>query len=281
MKLGVVGLLSVVLAPAVCPADFPLPSSLEVGDSWTYSIRWTTSSLDTALTQTLTIRVVERLQIEGQTYFKLNNGVIYRVDEEGRTWWYNTIHGPEKIGWDIWGEEVEVCRGISCWGYIKRYGPYVRKFIQVPEYGVEGWFFMRTGADGELHGLSMVSPYALTYDALLRFSDLGVTELYVFQPDPKGEPRLGHVLFVISPNIGVVYYSLSSYFNDAFSPDIRSFSAGKIATSHIHPGPSARLQTTEWILQDFQQGAPASTAVEDISFGQLKQRIARPVANPP
>ena len=79
----VVGLLRcVVIAPTTCPAQgfccppFPLPSALEVGDGWTYSIvdyiggHWSDSKIvgaDTLFTDTQTVSVVERLQLENQT----------------------------------------------------------------------------------------------------------------------------------------------------------------------------------------------------------------------
>lgn len=81
----VVGLLgSVVIDPAVCPAEnsdrfsFPLPLSLAVGDRWTYSIvkthlKYEDSFPDMLSTETLTIRVIESLQVEDQTYFEYRN----------------------------------------------------------------------------------------------------------------------------------------------------------------------------------------------------------------
>ena len=111
---------SVVIAPAICPAEnsdrfsFPLPLSLAIGDRWTYSIvkthlkyeddlKFVGRILDTLSTETLTIRVVESLQIEDRTYFALSDGGLYRVDEEKRTWRYDTEAKSEKIVWDIWG----------------------------------------------------------------------------------------------------------------------------------------------------------------------------------
>ena len=47
--------------------------------------------------------MVESLQIEDRTYFALSDGGLYRVDEEKRTWRYDTEAKSEKIVWDIWG----------------------------------------------------------------------------------------------------------------------------------------------------------------------------------
>ena len=121
----------VLMITTACPAEdtdrffFPLPLSLEVGDRWTYSIvknHWKAEGqpLDTLSTETLTIRVVERLQIEDQTYFALSDGGLYRVDEASRTWRYDTEAKSEKIVWDIWGPKISLAYAVGERSVIER-----------------------------------------------------------------------------------------------------------------------------------------------------------------
>ena len=309
----VVGLLgSVVIAPAVCPAEdsnrfsFPLPSSLAVGDHWTYSIvkthlryeddlKFVGRILDTLSTETLTIRVVESLQIEDRTYFALSDGGLYRVDEEKRTWRYDTEAESEKIVWDIWGPlkrnfyvgqyrsipsiEEPVIDGYACeYECLARYGPFVRR--PHPDFEeVYGWIATidaePVGADAEIVGADTIRadwgienflyfPYIWTYNDVIKFPEWGITELYLFE-------RRRIRTLVVAPNVGVVYYAFTSY-----SPSPR---AGKVGRDYdYYP---VDIEKTEWVLQDMQKGNPESTVVEDISFGALKQRMTRSTSKAP
>ena len=289
----VVGLLgSVIIAPTLCPAEdsdrfsFPLPLSLEVGDHWTYSIvttHWKDEdrSLDTLAIETLTIRVVERLQIEGQPYFALSDGGIYRVDEASRTWRYDTEAKSEKIVWDIWGPQSVVDRKLVIekavvdsyprYGSILRRGPFVLRPIPEPGYeGVYTWI-QTIEADTVRYDLYLGNfiyfPFTLTYADILKYPDWGITELYVFGDKPFFN-------LVVAPKVGVVYYGLSFY---SYSP-----SAGKVGFMNSQPPyPLDYIEKTEWILQDVQKGDPESTVVEDISFGELKQRMTHPASDDP
>ena len=293
----VVGLLGgVVIAPTVCPAEdsdrfsFPLPLSLEVGDHWTYSIvtiRWKNEdrTLDTLSTETLTIRVVERLQIEDQIYFALSDGGIYRVDEASRTWQYDTEAKSEKIVWDIWGPLKEDFHGVSGLPYsviekpvidgyaggvyLSRYGPFVRR--PHPEFEeVDVWIATidadTVGADTIRYdwdiGHFLYFPYVWTYNDVIKFPDWGITELYLFEKDRYMSERSGIMNFVVAPNVGVVYYAFARY----HYADLTLIE---------------KIEKTVWILQGVQKGDPESTVVEDISFGQLKQRMTHPAPNAP
>ena len=299
----VVGLLgSVVIAPAVCPAEdsnrfsFPLPLSLAVGDHWTYSIvkthlryeddlKFVGRILDTLSTETLTIRVVESLQIENRTYFELSDGGLYRVDEEKRTWRYDTEAESEKVVWDIWGPleyktiefplpglsqlepaiERPVIDEYACeYACFSRHGPFVWR--PDPEYE-EGYAWISTIEVGTVRhdsylGYFIYVPFVWSYDDLIKLPDWGITELYVFQDTPYGTEYVPKETLVVAPNVGVVYHASFSYtYNLTLSP--------------------SETKKTEWVLQDMQKGHPESTVVEDISFGALKQRMTRSTSKAP
>ena len=293
---------SVVIAPAVCPAEdsnrfsFPLPLSLAVGDRWIYSIvkthlkyeddlKFVGRILDTLSTETLTIRVVESLQIEDRTYFALSDGGLYRVDEEKRTWRYDTEAKSEKIVWDIWGPledkiielplyrlrqlepviERPVIDGYACeYGCFSRHGPFV--WSPVPEYeGHYAWIStieVDTFRHDSYLGYFIYPPFVWSYDDFIKFPDWGITELYVFRDTPYSSEYVPEETLVVAPNVGVVYYASSSYiYNLTISP--------------------SETKKTEWVLQDMQKGHPESTVVEDISFGALKQRMTRSTSKAP
>ena len=84
--------------PLCCP--FPLPNGLEVGDRWTYW--WDYPHGPDSL-----ITVVASHELGGQTYFEMSNdGGLYRVDDEKRTWKYDTASESEILFWDIWPDFI-------------------------------------------------------------------------------------------------------------------------------------------------------------------------------
>ena len=303
------------------PFSFPLPRSLDVGDRWTYSIvkiHWkaeqdtTTNTFgifDTLSTETLTLCVVERLPMEDQTYFALSDGSLYRVDEASRTWRYDTEAESETIVWDIWGplksnfygglygrypwiEKPVVIDGYACeYECLSRYGPFVLRPIPEPRYeGVYAWIATvdadTVGADTiryedtiryDLYlGNLFRYPYTLRAADLLKLPDWSITELYLFQ-DPLDVSSTR--TFVVAPNVGVVYYAVAKYF---YSTHFDSPSAGKVGfVNEGPPGPLDYIEKTTWLLQDVQKGDPGSSVIEDISWGQLKQRMRRPAPNAP
>ena len=293
---------------------FPLPLSLEVGDRWTYSIvkvHWKAEGLvDTLSTETLTIRVVERLPLADQTYFALSDGSLYRVDEASRTWRYEREAKSEKIVWDIWGpiawqiwgsfrhipwiEKPVVIDGYACeYECLSRYGPFVRHVVPTPEHPefeeVDLWI---TTIDTDTGTLSwgvrdfIYRPHVWTYADIIKFPDWGVTELYVFKDE---EPVIYfNSNLVVAPNIGVVYYEFAEYFYSPYYDEYESMDradstgAGKVGfVNDSPPGLLDYIEKTAWILQDVQKGDPGNTVVEDTSWGQLKQRMRRPAPNAP
>ena len=106
------GILVKTPAAALCRPPFPLPSSPEVGQRWTYSglgySQWQDSEgIERSESHfTYSVSVVARIQIAGRTYFELEEGGFYRVDEDGRTWKYDAGTGTEGIHWDIMGPPV-------------------------------------------------------------------------------------------------------------------------------------------------------------------------------
>ncbi len=288
----------VLMISAACPAQGsdrffrPLPLSLEVGNRWTYSIvkihKARGQILDTLSTETLTIRVVERLQIEDQTYFALSDGGLYRVDEAGRTWRYDTEAKNEKIIWDLWGAEISLSYALGDFsviertvvdGYacqcISRYGPF--ELRPIPEPGYEGIYtWIQTVEEDTVRYDSYLtnffhSPLALSRADLLQFRDLGVTELYLFQEFYPIESY--DFDLVVAPNVGVVYYAFTEYFFSMYSDDDDNDSMDRYGIDYV--------EKTEWILRDMQKGDQGNTVVEDTSWGQLKQRMTRPSPNAP
>ena len=147
------------MSPRFCSAadsellPFPLPLSLEVGQSWTYSIvsvywaDWVPPEgqegigPDTLHTGILNITIEERFQIESEVYFALDAGGLYRVDGDGKTWKFDTETSTELLLWDIWGPPVDLNREVVYEQaviqgsllnveqhllYVTRWGPYER-----------------------------------------------------------------------------------------------------------------------------------------------------------
>ena len=277
---------------------------MEVGDGWTYSIvkvqtTDAVGSFDILSTETLTIRVVERLPIADQTYFALSDGGLYRVDEASRTWRYEREAKSEKIVWDIWGPivwqiwagprhipwiEKPVVDGYACEydGCLSRYGPFVRYVVPTP-YGddeLDRWVTTIDTDDGPYYlriGLFLYFPYVWTYADRLKLPGWDVTELYLFEDTSPISGVYPTRTMVVAPNVGVVYYASDEYFYDD------STRAGKVSRSYDHDpsGGPIRVETTAWVLQDVQKGDAESTVVEDTSWGQLKQRMTRPVPHAP
>ena len=102
-------------------------------------------------------------------------------------------------------------------------------------------------------------------------------ELYLFEDTSSTSGIYPTRTMVVAPNVGVVYYASDEYFYDD------STRAGKVSRSYDHDpsGGPIRVETTAWVLQDVQKGDPESTVVEDTSWGQLKQRMTRPVPHAP
>ena len=92
----------------LCCPPFPLPHSLDVGDSWTYKITDYQTGLirdsNETTSDTLTVTVVASDEFENRVYFQLSdelgNGGHYRVDDEGRTWKRDPERG-EILYWDL------------------------------------------------------------------------------------------------------------------------------------------------------------------------------------
>lgn len=268
----VVGLLgSAVIAPTTCPADdfccppFPLPSKLEVGHHWTYlktSVTDTNYGASNGLpeievkTDTLTVTVDRLHQIGDQTYFALSDGGLYRVDEAGRTWKYDTEAEKEIILWDnLWelgaladevlldrepedrylyyediGVEAVIANGYACPGpWIIRYGPV----------GLDELAWALPPIDWTSEGGWNESMWKET------LRDWGVTYVYGFDlPSPENLQTM-----IIAPDVGVLHYS----------------------------GGSWEWSRTYVLIPD----KTKVTVVEDVSFGELKQRMTRPASNVP
>ncbi len=76
---------------------YSLLSSAEVGHYWTYSTVWRDSRYNTE-----SIAVVGSHTIGDRTYLELSDDdKLYRCDEGGRTWQYDTGTGTEKVFWDL------------------------------------------------------------------------------------------------------------------------------------------------------------------------------------
>ena len=313
-----------VLSPTVCSAEdfdrfsFPLPLPLEVGDGWTYSIvktHWKAKDqpvsgrqiLDTLSAETLTIRVVERLQIEDQTYFALSDGGLYRVDEASRTWRYDTEAKSEMIVWDIWGPivwviwaqdwqipriEKAVVDGYACeYNCLSRFGPFVRHVVPIPDHPefeeADIWIATIDVYTLRLERFLYYSPFVWAYTDIIKFPNWGITELYLFEDTPDTTADEQNRTIVVAPNVGVVYYAFAKYFYSIYSDQGESMAdstgSGKVGFVNILSSgfPIDYIEKTEWILQDVQTGALESTSVEDISFGQLKQRMTRPALDDP
>ena len=289
MKLCIVVLLGSVVAckgvidPVVCPAPeedrlyFPLPSSLKVGDRWTYSVvktHWQheIKSLDTLSIENLTIRVIEHLQIGDQTYFALSDEGIYRIDEASRTRRYDTEAKCEEIVWDIWGPvrdklkysiEKTVINGYPCEdGCFSRHGPFVQSWTPDPEdleyYLGLRWYFQtpwKTSYHDDYYSLGNLLdfPHNLTYAEILKYPDWSINELYLFHETQWVTDNYPTWNLVVAPNVGVVYLARITHGSIYSGGNV----AGKVGASLV-PMPGYYKQKTEWILRDFQKGAPGS-----------------------
>ena len=251
-------------------------------------------SNDTLSVEYLTIRVVERLRIEDQTYFALSDEGTYRIDEANRTWRYDTEGEYEEIVWDIWGPvrdklehsiEKVVINGYPCKdGCFSSYGPFVLSSTpdssELERLLKDRWQFQTLWETEEVSrlgydlGHELDYPYRLTYADILKYPDWSINELYMFQDTPKypdwsiNEPNERLYMFqdispervffpiwnlVVAPNIGVVYLARMAHGNYGSTHD-----AGKVGTSLSPPVSSYYKLKIEWILQNFQKGAPAN-----------------------
>ena len=257
---------SAVIAPTICPAEefccppFPLPSGLEVGHRWTYL---TTSVFDSnhggsgppaieSETDTLTVTVDRRHQIGNQTYFELSDGGLYRVDEVGKTWQYDTEAKEERIFWDdllglrprgedfldrepgdrVVGYDEYIIEEVVANGYacdllclywVSRYGPFGLDELEWAGGGqINNW----TGQNGRNE--------SLWQEMLL---DWDVTHVYGFY---FGFPENNQYM-IIAPYVGVLFYAQWSW---------------------------------DYIFTyTLQLNKKKITVVEDISFGQIKQLL--------
>lgn len=268
----VVGLLgSAVIAPTACPAEefccppFPLPSKLEVGHHWTYlktSVTDTNYGESNGLpeieikTDTLTVTVDRRYQIGDQTYFALSDGGIYRVDEAGRTWKYDTEAKEERILWDnLWGLGALADEGLLARGPEDRYLFY--EDIGVKAVIANGYACAPWGIRHGPFGLNELA-WALggpsidwtseggwnegMWKETLR--DWGVTYVYGFGLSfPENLQTM-----IIAPDVGVLYYSQEAW---------------------------------EWSHTYVLMLNKKVTVLENVSFGQIKQRMTRPASNAP
>ena len=124
-------LLVLILAGAGKPAaslccPFLLPNGLEVGDRWTYWLNYPHG-------QDSLITVVASHELGGQTYFEMSNdGGLYRVDDEKRTWKYDAASESEILYWDIWPDFIPYPEELQdagrkdkeAWAYENGYGFY-------------------------------------------------------------------------------------------------------------------------------------------------------------
>ena len=247
-----------VIVPTSCPAvdsrslPFPLPLSLNVGQGWTYStvsvysVGWNSGDLslvnpDTLQTGILDITVVERHQTESQVYFTLSDIGIYRVDEEARTWQYDPETDTETLLWDIWGPPEVFAGSVD--------------FDQAIIQGI-----VLTG-ENALLSITRYGPYErhewdplflaswnLTEGKLLEWE---VEEFYKFDISLPED----HTSLIFAPNVGILsYQSLVGYVEGT---------------------------TTWYVLETYDHGGTGRivTAVKNVSFGQLKGRVARPSSN--
>ncbi len=300
---------STVLAPAACVAEghldlffdhpFPLPQNLAVGDQWTYA----SSSVTVG---NIIARIIARHELAGQTYFELeiteydisssslhesglyydiSTGTIltrdrrlYRVDDEGRTWQYDAATKSETLYWDIWIDPIPFPDAATNWGaygawiqengykryillfflpgpttnYVLEWAGYDRPFVfrgkalELGAFRKRNHSFLleptRLGPVGlELEGLKWLGLDSYTGEWRASLLDWGVSELYKFSF--KFEE------LIISPQIGTIH---SSYSPDPFRSYTRS-------------------------LISYERRGRA-TSVEAISFGRLKERLAKPSA---
>ena len=259
---------SVVIAPTVCPAEefccppFPLPSGLEVGHRWTYlkkTLFFYDNNPPTIETETdiLTVTVDRLHQLGDQTYFALSDGGLYRVDEVGRTWQYDTEAEEERILWDnLWGlgaladevlldrepedrylfyEDIGV-KAVIANGYacaplpILRHGPFGLNEL--------AWALGGPSIDWTSEGGWNKSMWKET------LQDWGVTHVYGFGLSfPENLQTM-----IIAPDVGVLYYSQGAW---------------------------------EWSHTYVLMPDKKATVLENVSFGQIKQMMPRPASNAP
>ena len=238
-----------------CP-PFPLPTSVRVGQSWTYSIEkfWhgrdndRIAYRDSQYVGTQTTTVVGSHQVGERTYLELDDGRLYRVDEAGRTWRYDVGTGAEKILWDIWGPPID--DALLAREPQFRYVAYPHEEGTVKEIVV----------GGEVLGYSRIirgGPFERNeWDSLLSFSRIrkhrtwqessldGIVELYTLQ---WRAPEQG-AYCVFSPGLGVVYWS---YWKD-------------------WPGSGGGRS---YYLESYEE---VETVAKEESFGQVKERVTHP-----
>ena len=94
-----------------------------MGDRWTYWLNYPHGP-DSLIT------VVASHELGGQTYFEMSNdGGLYRVDDEKRTWKYDTASESEILFWDIWPDFIPYPEELQdkdkeAWAYENGYGFY-------------------------------------------------------------------------------------------------------------------------------------------------------------
>ena len=175
------------------------------------------------------------------------------MDEAGRTWQYDPETETERIFWDLWGPPVD-----DAWRNKETSDRHVAyDQVGIEEVVTNGW---RYGISPTTYGSSMDrrGPYGRhewnyisfyfgnDYKWEEQLVDWGVSELYQFRFDIYG----GRNIWVIAPDVGVVYYTTSI------------LADGKVLVG-------------EYTLRTFEREEKV-TAVEDVSFGQIKQQMMKP-----
>ena len=275
----VIGLLgSPAMVPAACKGcetfccpPFPLTASVEVGHHWTYSIMEHRSytddediaRIDSTYCGTQSITVIGRLKVKDHIYFELGyRDVIdsdgrawqydglYRVDKARRMWQFDTGTSTEKLLWDIWGPPVDDA--------LRNRKP-VSRYIYYEEAGVKeiiangqvwpGLIVVREGPF-ERHEWDWLSVSdTIKVKVLDKWQeDERITELYAFS---FTAPEM-FAYSIIAPNFGVLYCGTwEGWASDGVGQD--------------------------YTLESYEQ-VEVSTVLEDVSFGQLKERVPRPAS---
>ena len=236
-----------------CYPHHSLLSSADVGDSWTYSIlevRATTVGDTTRIDSqysTQTIEVVRSAPMGDRTYLELSDSEhLYRVDEAGRTWQYDTGTDTEKVFWDI-DDQCEPREPSATDGYCG-----VEAGVVIAGAPIQMLLLRlyRRGPLGRDEWDTSLGPAWWRKRAgRLQGSELwdGVKDLYEYHLQM---PELSSYSLV-APGVGVLF---CGYW---------------LGWPHRGGG-------REYYLES--HSSQLSTSVRDVSFGQLKEEVVRPVS---